>query len=54
MVYQRPLRVVTTLFWDAHLKQDPAARAAITRGALGAATGPIARVEAKSAGSSVD
>jgi len=48
-VYQRRLRVVTTLFWDAYLKEDPEARAAIAHGALAAAAGPIARVEQKTA-----
>jgi predicted dienelactone hydrolase len=45
--YQQRLLTVTTLFWDAHLKQAPEALAAIARGALAAAAGRIARVEQK-------
>jgi len=48
-VYQRRLRVVTTLFWDAYLKENPEAREALTHGALAAAAGPIGRVEQKTA-----
>ncbi len=47
-IYQRYLRTVTTLFWDAHLKQDPEALEAIAHGGLAAAVGRMGRVEQKS------
>ena len=45
--YQQRLRVVTTLFWDAYLRQDRPAHEAITNGGLADAAGRIARVEHK-------
>jgi len=47
--YQRRLRLVTTLFWDAYLRGDTDARRVIANGGLAETAGRIARVEQKAA-----